>query len=376
MVRAAHHARSRTDQRRRRPHRRGPVGARGRRTVRLLTQRCGLIPRIWVLPADLPRVKIGAHLSARRRAAILAATAQAVEPRGRNAARRSILERIFAVLGKDAEIVHVVAALDCSPSPTTATPPTIRPTSCSPGENAKNSAPRSPTSRRLAVRAAALPRALLPSKDWGSGEREPYAQVKIIATGAAPESSPERRLRNLHRRSAEHPTGPAGGPRQGPGRPWARMIILCGADALPEWAVRRLSDAAARLATGVVLLYRRASENALAQLRADGNPPRGHAPTGRCSSRGRRSLPRRRPRGADPPPHRDRRHCSGRRHCRRVHHRCLLPGHRGRTGPLRREVRRAADPGPAHPLPPRPGGTPPGKPPTRTPCRPSGPRTG
>lgn len=57
---------------------------------------------------------------------------------------------------------------DCSPSPTTATPPTIRPTSCSPGKNAKNSAPRSPTSLTWQ---SALPRCTAPcspSKDWGS----------------------------------------------------------------------------------------------------------------------------------------------------------------------------------------------------------------
>src|SRR5690606_29740631 len=148
-----------------------------------LTQRCGLIPRIWVLPADLPRVKIGAHLSARRRAAILAATAQAVEPGDEIAARRSILERIFAVLGKDAEIVHVVAALGLLALPDdgdTADDPAHLLLTREEREKLRAAFADEPD---VAVRAAALHRALLPFEGLGiKAEREPYAQVKIIAT--------------------------------------------------------------------------------------------------------------------------------------------------------------------------------------------------
>lgn len=238
-----------------------------------LTQRCGLIPRIWVLPADLPRVKIGAHLSARRRAAILAATAQAVEPGDEIAARRSILERIFAVLGKDAEIVHVVAALGLLALPDdgdTADDPAHLLLTREEREKLRAAFADEPD---VAVRAAALHRALLPFEGLGiKAEREPYAQVKIIATDRSVGEFAERAYGTYTVEALSTLLGLRAA-RGKPGRPWARMIILCGADALPEWAVRRLSDAAARLATGVVLLYRRASENALAQLRADGTLP-------------------------------------------------------------------------------------------------------
>ncbi|GAA3969062.1 hypothetical protein FOF52_14015 [Thermobifida alba] len=238
-----------------------------------LTQRCGLIPRVWVLPADLPRVKIGANLNTRRRAAILAATAQAVESGGDADADRAVLERIFTVLGGDTEIVRVVAALGLVGLPgeddARGDPALLLLTR---GEREKLREVFADDPAAVA-RAAALRRALLPFEGLGSrAEREPYAQVKIIATDRSAGEFAERAY-GTYTVEALSTLLDLRAARNGPGRPWARMIVLCGADALPEWAVRRLTEAAARLATGVVLLYRRAGENALAQLRCEGTLP-------------------------------------------------------------------------------------------------------
>jgi len=237
-----------------------------------LTQRCGLIPRVWVLPADLPRMKIGATLNSRRRAAILAATAQAVEP-GDAATDRSILERVFAVLGGDVEIVRVVAALGLIGLPgedDARDDPALVLLTRSEREQLREAFAADP---EIAARASALRRALLPFEGLGSrAEQEPYAQVKIIATDRTAGEFAERAY-GTYTVEALSTLLDLRAARRGPGRPWGRMIVLCGADALPEWAVRRLTESAERLATGVVLLYRRAGENALAQLRAEGSFP-------------------------------------------------------------------------------------------------------
>ncbi|WP_234401656.1 hypothetical protein, partial [Thermobifida halotolerans] len=238
-----------------------------------LTQRCGLIPRVWVLPADLPRMKLGANLNTRRRAAILAATVRAVDPGGDVDADRGVLERIFAVLGGDAEIVRVVAALGWLGLPgedDARDDPALALLTGREREELREAFADDPAA---AERACALRRALLPFEGLGiRAEQEPYAQVKIIATDRSAGEFAERAYGTYTAESLSTLLELRAA-RSGPGRPWTRMIVLCGADALPEWAVRRLTDAAARLATGVVLLYRRAGENALAQLRAEGVLP-------------------------------------------------------------------------------------------------------
>lgn len=106
-----------------------------------------------------------------------------MEPDDEIAARHSLLERIFAVLGKDTEIVRVVAALGWLGLSKDGDAPDDPALVLLTGEERKKLREAFADDPAVAVRAAALHRALLPFEGLGSrAEREPYAQVKIIAT--------------------------------------------------------------------------------------------------------------------------------------------------------------------------------------------------
>jgi len=80
--------------------------------------RSGIEPLVWVLPGDLPRLDLDSGLDADARADVLAATVAAGEqPAGTGSAAASapvdntILHRILGVLGPDASMAQITAAL-------------------------------------------------------------------------------------------------------------------------------------------------------------------------------------------------------------------------------------------------------------------------
>lgn len=86
-----------------------------------VTQRGGLLPLVWVLPDDLPRLDLGAGLDSRALADVLALAASAAAERPGDRAGDSVaadaavdcalLERVLGVLGPDPGIASVTAAL-------------------------------------------------------------------------------------------------------------------------------------------------------------------------------------------------------------------------------------------------------------------------
>lgn len=233
-----------------------------------LVQRCGLLPRVWVLPADLPRMKLGNNLSAVRRADVLASTVLAVDPRADIEADHAILVKIFDVLGDDTEVVRITAALGMLGLPGPADvhdDPALALLTERERKELRAVFAEDPV---VLDRAPDLQRALTPFEGLGSrAGQEPYAQVKIIATDRSAGEYAERaygtytvdalsELLDLRARQG------------GENRPWAHTIVLCGADTLPRWAVDRLAEAARSVAVGLVLMYRAAGEDAVPRLGA------------------------------------------------------------------------------------------------------------
>src|SRR5690606_11266238 len=77
-----------------------------------LARRGGDKPLVWVLPADLPRLDLGARLGPEAFADVLAHVVSVSEETGRDIGfDNAILERVLQVLGEDATIGQVTAAL-------------------------------------------------------------------------------------------------------------------------------------------------------------------------------------------------------------------------------------------------------------------------
>jgi hypothetical protein len=90
------------------------------RDLLAVARRSGLEPLVWVLPADLPRLELGACLPAAELAEVLAATVAASDepgsgpgpgPAASASVDSAILDRVLAVLGGEPGIAQVTAAL-------------------------------------------------------------------------------------------------------------------------------------------------------------------------------------------------------------------------------------------------------------------------
>jgi hypothetical protein len=78
--------------------------------------RLGISPRVWVLPADLPRLDLGLQLRPEALADVLALTAAAADPAGSGAAAdpardAALLDGVLGVLGAGASMTQLIAAL-------------------------------------------------------------------------------------------------------------------------------------------------------------------------------------------------------------------------------------------------------------------------
>ncbi|GAA3728198.1 hypothetical protein HDA32_000225 [Spinactinospora alkalitolerans] len=236
-----------------------------------LAQRCGVAPRVWVLPADLPRMNLGLNLDGSDRATILASTVLATDPRADIDGDHAFLEKVFGIVGADATVALLTAALRALGLPE----------GSDTGEDDPGLAPLTPRQhkelreafepdRALMERAWELERALIPFEGLGTrAADEPYAQVKIIATdrtsgefaGRAYGTYTLDALSELLDLRARRGNGNGGG-----ARPWAHTIVVCGAGALPDWEVDRLVSAADGAGAGIVLMYRETTEHAAAVM--------------------------------------------------------------------------------------------------------------
>ncbi|RCV51098.1 hypothetical protein DEF23_12315 [Marinitenerispora sediminis] len=236
-----------------------------------LARRCGVLPRLWVLPADLPRVNLGGNLDPGRRAAVLAAVVDALDPRADRAADGALLRGLLEVLGPGpAPVAGLVAALRALAAPEAdAAGPGPRPLT---EEQVARVLARFGAGTAAAGQAWRLARHLTAFEGLGTRSAdEPYAQVKIIATdrssgdlaGRAYGTYTLAALRELLEMR----------PRGGAGRPWAHTIVVCGAGALPSAELDRLAAAAADAGTGLVLLFRDVDSDVLERMRRPGCLP-------------------------------------------------------------------------------------------------------
>ncbi|GAB3479771.1 hypothetical protein [Nocardiopsis coralliicola] len=235
-----------------------------------LVRRSGVVPRIWVLPADLPRMNLGAGLGAGGRAAVLAAVASAAQPEADSGADTALLEGILEAVGAEAGVDAVVGGLR-----TLAVPEDAPDAGGDPAVAALTDEQRADVRKRCGTDRAVVERAwelaghLAPFEGVGTrAQTEPYAQVKVIATDRAGGEVAARAYgaytaaalcRLLEMRAQ------AAGSGERTDR-WGRAILVCGADALPAEAVDRLIDAAEAAATGLVLLVPEADADTVARF--------------------------------------------------------------------------------------------------------------
>ncbi|KIH99375.1 hypothetical protein LP52_07665 [Streptomonospora alba] len=240
-----------------------------------LVKRSAVVPRVWVLPADLQRMNLGTNLGADQRARILASLASAADADADIDADETLLLRLLEVLGPQSGVATLLGGLRVL-----STPPD------DPGGDADPALGLVPADRRAELRARCgsdrgvreraweLERHLAPFEGVGrrAGE-EPYAQVKVIAT--------DRTLGEVSARAYGTYTVAAlsellelrAARAQAPARPWQHTIVVAGAEALPPHDLDRLGETASAAGAGMVLLFREVPEDAEHWLRGAGRLP-------------------------------------------------------------------------------------------------------
>jgi hypothetical protein len=239
-----------------------------------VARRCGIGPRVWVLPADLPRLGPGAGLGLSPgswpgagaglaglgpglHADLIAQTVAAADgparPAGADpASDAALLSRVLAVLGEPATMAQLLAALRVLGQ---IGPPGqhLGPDGLTPGQLASLTAMAGRGAERLVI-----------DRCWAMEAR----LRALAALGTAPASLPRSALQVswLDRRGAA--VGNAAiaaylaaaltaALRQAPpARPWQLTVCLLGAERLPGDILDRLSDAAETAGAGLVLAYR------------------------------------------------------------------------------------------------------------------------
>ncbi|PSK99616.1 hypothetical protein CLV63_103341 [Murinocardiopsis flavida] len=224
-----------------------------------LTQKSGVMPRIWVLPVDLPRMNLGLNLDTRQRAAILAQVISALDPKSDLADDNELFDRLLRILGPKAGVAEIIGALRALVSASgegaaEQDDPSLLLLSAD--QRARVQA-ECGDDRAVLERAWRLEQRLTPFEGLGSrAEDEPYAQVKVIATDRSAGDVAGRaygtytvaalsELLELRARRGDQPLS------------WGHTIVICGADTLPHWHLELLEGAARRAGFGVVLMYRR-----------------------------------------------------------------------------------------------------------------------
>jgi hypothetical protein len=224
-----------------------------------VARRCGTEPAVWVLPADLPRLRIARGLNSELVADILARTVaaadgpgSAADPGRDTALDAALLSRVLGVLGSQATMAHLLAAVRAV-GQIGGPPDHLGPAELTPGQLAS-----------LATLAGRGAERLVIDRAWAI-----EARLRALALlGSAPAAQTASRLQVTWL----DPRGPAGGAvvqaaylaialtaslRQSPPqRPWQHTICLLGAERLPGEVLDRLTDATEAAGAGLVLSYR------------------------------------------------------------------------------------------------------------------------
>ncbi len=240
----------------------GPVAG----DLTALARRWGIEPLVWVLPGDLPRLDLGTGLSTEAFADVLALAVSASDDPGQGgdpARDSAILERVLGVLGGQARIAQVTAALRAL---------------------GQVGDPREDLRRDL-LTADQLER-LTALFGRGAAERVVIERAwtlesklrKLERLGSAPASLPPSRLRVawLDRRVGVLGNRVLGTYmtvalthmlRQAPaGRPWEHTLCVLGAEKLRGDVIDRLQDACETSRTGLVMAYRSIPEHVKERL--------------------------------------------------------------------------------------------------------------
>ncbi|MFD0887609.1 hypothetical protein ACFQ08_23970, partial [Streptosporangium algeriense] len=220
-----------------------------------LARRGGDDPLVWVLPGDLPRLDLGATLPPEAFADVLAHVVSVSEEHPRDLSfDNAILERVLEVLGANATINQVTAALralaqvgdpreDLLTGLITATQL----------ERIGTLFGRGVSDRVVIERAWALESQLRKLETLGSeAVRLPPARLRVVSMDRQAGVLGNRVLGTYVATALTHIL------RQSPAseRPWYHTIIVAGADKLRGDVLDRLMDACETSRTGLVLTYR------------------------------------------------------------------------------------------------------------------------
>ncbi|MCT9934766.1 hypothetical protein N5079_31620 [Planotetraspora sp. A-T 1434] len=220
-----------------------------------LAKRGGDDPLVWVLPVDLPKLDLGATLKPEAFADVLAHVVSVSEETSRDIGfDNAILERVLEVLGENATISQVTAALralaqvgdprdDMKYGLLTATQL----------ERIGTLFGRGVADRVVIERAWALESQLRKLETLGSeAVRLPPARLRVVSMDRQAGVFGNRVLGTYVATALTHIL------RQSPAseRPWYHTIIVAGADKLRGDVLDRLMDACETSRTGLVLTYR------------------------------------------------------------------------------------------------------------------------
>jgi hypothetical protein len=231
----------------------------------LLAQRAGLRPLVWTLPADLPRLDLGAGLDGRALADVLALAANAAgdRPGGREgdsvaadaAADCALLERVVGALGPDPGIAAVTAALRMLGD--------VGDPRADVGSGLLTTGQlqqigtlfRSGAAERMVLERAFVLESRLRALDLlGTGEPPvplTLTRFRVAALDRRAGVIGNRMLGTYVVAALTHMLRQAE-----PGEPWAHVICLLGAERLGGDVIDRLADACETSRTGLVLAFR------------------------------------------------------------------------------------------------------------------------
>ncbi|MFD0804149.1 hypothetical protein ACFQZU_22930, partial [Streptomonospora algeriensis] len=223
-----------------------------------LVKRSAVVPRVWVLPADLQRMNLGTNLGAGQRARIFASLACAADSKADIDADETLLLRLFEVLGPQISVATLIGGLRVLSTPPGDSGGDADPAlGLIPADQRAELRTRCGSDRAVRERAWELERYLAPFEGVGRrAAEEPYAQVKVIATDRTLGEVSARAYGTyavaalselLELRATRAPA---------PARPWQHAIVVAGAEALPAHDLDRLGETASAAGAGLVLLFR------------------------------------------------------------------------------------------------------------------------
>lgn len=245
-----------------------------------LSRRWGIDPLVWILPADLPQLDLGAGLGAAALADVLSLVVNVSGDQGSTrdlAYDNAILERLIGLLG-DARVANVTAALRVLAQVGDPRDDVGRGLiDAGLVDQIGRRFGRGAADRAVIDRAVALESQLRKLEKAGSEPSGlPPGRLRVVATDPRAGVLGNRVLGTYVATALTHMLRAAGGPAsgggdgagEGPGaaQPWRHTVVLAGADRLRGDVLDRLCDACEQTGTGLVLGYRSIPEPARQRL--------------------------------------------------------------------------------------------------------------